>query len=833
MLTDKEQKKAFKKVASAEPDKYYATKALKEEGFVRKQCKECQKHFWTLHKDQSVCGDPACSGGFNVVDKNPAKHKLSYADVWIKFSNLLKERGYTPINRYPVVARWNPTTYFTIASIAAFQPYVISGESEPPAKMLTIPQFCLRFGDIDNVGITGSHCTCFVMIGQHAFVTQSEWNQEKYFRDMLDFLTKTVGLPKEELTLHEDAWAGGGNFGPCMEFFSRGVELFNQVYMMFEQTESGSVPLKLRVLDMGLGMERVAWFSQGTPNMYEAMFPDVLKKLRKKLGVKFDLELYNKFSRFSAYLNADEVEDMDKAWADVAKKLGMKSDDLKEKILPMTGLYSIAEHSRALLVAIHDGALPSNVGGGYNLRNIFRRAQGFIDKFGWDVDMAEVAEWHAKELKPVFPELSENLDNTKKILEVEKEKYYASKEKAKHLLELALKKEINTEVLIELYDSNGIHPDLVKEEAAKLGIKIKIPDKFYALVAERHENVVPEHKTKKEIELPLSDVPATKAMYYGDWKTSKFKAKVLKVIDKNVILDLTYFYPTSGGQAHDVGTINGMKVVDIFKQGAVIIHTLDSALNFMKGETVSCEIDFIIRKQLTQNHKETHIINAAARYVLGVHINQAGAKKTVEKAHIDLTHYATLTDAEVKKIEEEANAIIKKKVPVLKDFMSRRDAEKKFGMAIYQGGAVPGNTLRIVNIENIDVEACGGTHLDNTSEAEIIKIIKTTKIQDGIVRIEFASGNSAKSLSSGKDEIAEQVAKLLGCRKEQIPGRAEELFTKWKDVVKKGKQIPFKLESTQVFEGDALARAAVILKTQPEHVAKTIERFISEIKEKS
>ena len=192
-----------------------------------------------------------------------------------------------------------------------------------------------------------------------------------------------------------------------------------------------------------------------------------------------------------------------------------------------------------------------------------------------------------------------------------------------------------------------------------------------------------------------------------------------------------------------------------------------------------------------------------------------------------------MTDAEVKKIEEEANAIIKKKVPVLKDFMSRRDAEKKFGMAIYQGGAVPGNTLRIVNIENIDVEACGGTHLDNTSEAEIIKIIKTTKIQDGIVRIEFASGNSAKSLSSGKDEIAEQVAKLLGCRKEQIPGRAEELFTKWKDVVKKGKQIPFKLESTQVFEGDALARAAVILKTQPEHVAKTIERFISEIKEKS
>ena len=151
--TDKELKKAFKKIASKTPDKYFPTKELRELGYMRKLCK-CGTYFWTIHKDREVCGDPAYSGGFQVVIDNPSPIKLSYIDVWKKIVEVLEPRGYKPIKRYPCVARWNPTSEFTIASISAFQPYVITGEVEPPAKKLIIPQFCLRFNDIENIGIS-------------------------------------------------------------------------------------------------------------------------------------------------------------------------------------------------------------------------------------------------------------------------------------------------------------------------------------------------------------------------------------------------------------------------------------------------------------------------------------------------------------------------------------------------------------------------------------------------------------------------------------------------------------------------------------------------------
>jgi len=480
---DKELKKIFKTIASKNPDEYFPTKELRQLGYKRKQCECCSNYFWTTVKERKVCGDPVCSGGFQVTINNPAKVKLSYIGVWKKIVEILEPRGYIPIKRYPCVARWNPTVEFTIASISAFEPYVITGEVEPPANKLIIPQFCLRFNDIENVGLTGSHNTGFVMIGQHVFVSPEEWNQGELFLDIHAFIHEGVGLTKEEITIHEDSWTGGGSFGCSLEFFSRGVELFNQVYTMFEQTPAGPRELRLKVLDMGLGQERVAWFSQGTPNIYEATFPDVISRLRKITKINTDFELYNKFSRYSAYLNIDEVDDMDAAWEKVATELNIDLDELQKKILPMTAVYSIADHSRTLLFAINDGKLPSNVGGGYNLRVIFRRAFSFIDEFGWDIDLADVCEWHAKELIDLFPEVSEHLNEIREILNVEKLKYLKTKKEAIKTLEKLLGEgDISPEKLIELYDSKGINPELVKEVARKLGKSIKIPDTFYSLV---------------------------------------------------------------------------------------------------------------------------------------------------------------------------------------------------------------------------------------------------------------------------------------------------------------------------------------------------------------
>jgi alanyl-tRNA synthetase len=837
MLTDKQQKKEFKKVASAEPDKFYPTKKLKSEGFMRKECTKCGMFFWTVVKTRTVCGDPACSGGFDVVTNNPAKVSLTYEGVWNKIVEMLQPRGYKKVDRYPVVARWNPTMTYTIASIAAFQPYVITGETEPPAKKLIIPQFCLRFGDIDNVGITGSHCTGFVMIGQHAFLSREEWNQEQFFTDIYEFLTIGIGLDTKEITIHEDAWAGGGSFGPCMEFFSRGVELFNQVYTMFEQTPDGNKELRLKVLDMGLGMERIAWFSQAKPNLYEATFPAVLSQVRERTKVEPDFDLYKKFSRYSAYLNVDEVDNIEDAWQRVAQEMKVDIKLLREKIMPMAALYSIAEHARALLVAINDGGLPSNTGGGYNLRVILRRALSFIDQYGWNLDLGEIAGWHAEELKTLFPELLRGIADVKKILAFEKQKFAETKENVQRIILRIVKEnqDITLDRLLELYDSQGIAPELVKREADKVGKKVAIPDDFYKRVGELHEKREQIHATKRQADIDLGGVPDTEAMYFDDYSRLETKAKAIKIIGKYVVLDKTLAYPTSGGQLHDIGTINGQKFIDAFKDGGIIVHVMDGTPVFKEGDIVALKVDKPARDQLSQHHTATHVVNAAARIVIGSHVNQAGAKKTIEKAHLDITHYDSLSKEEEKAIEKEANRIVKENIKIKASFMPRSQAEQQYGMAIYQGGAVPGKKIRIVAIgDKLDVEACGGTHLHSTGEIGSIKIIKSSKIQDGIVRIEFTAGPAAKATASQEGNILADAAKILGVKPSQVPARGNEIFTKWKKlkkVVGTDKEIPAELlvlTETKESTGDALSEVAAIFNTQPEHVPKNVEKFVKQ-----
>ncbi|HLG23371.1 MAG TPA: alanine--tRNA ligase, partial [Candidatus Nanoarchaeia archaeon] len=718
------------------------------------------------------------------------------------------------------------------ASIYDFQPYVVSGEVEPPANPLVVPQMCLRFNDIDNIGITGAHYCAFVMIGQHAFMKPKDWDQAKYFSDIHKWLKDGLGLPNEEITFHEDAWAGGGNFGPCMEYFSRGLELGNQVYMLYEQTPLGPKELNLKVLDMGMGHERNAWFTQGKSTSYETTFPTVVKKLYQITGVKTDQEMMKKFLPYSSYLNVDEVDDINKVWKDVAHKTGYDVKELRTKIMELAALYSVAEHSRALLVALSDGALPSNVGGGYNLRAILRRALSFIDRYKWQIDLPDVCKWHAEYLKPLFPELNENLKEVTKILEVEKAKYEATKQKTRSIISKLMNGDIDDKKLLLLYDSQGITPELIREEAEKFGKKIEVPDNFYSKVAELHETQKQEHATKREEKLNLEGVPETKALYFEDYKKDKFSAKVVKIIDNNIILDETYFYPTSGGQLHDLGEINGQKVTDIFKQGKIIVHTLSEKPHFKEGDSVKCEIDLARRMQLAKHHTSTHIVNAATKKILGNHINQAGAKKDIDKATIDVTHYQSITDEELHQIEIEANRLVKNSINVKSSFLPRTEAEQTYGMNIYQGGAVPGKVLRIVNIDGVDVEACGGTHLHNTSEAGEIKILKSAKISDSIVRIYFTAGDAAQKEKSGEKNILEESAKLLDCKVNQLPGRVNELFEKWKRIVKKGKDEEFKLTSNETYEGKVLDKVAEILKTQPEHIVKTIKRFLDEIESK-
>jgi alanyl-tRNA synthetase len=230
------------------------------------------------------------------------------------------------------------------------------------------------------------------------------------------------------------------------------------------------------------------------------------------------------------------------------------------------------------------------------------------------------------------------------------------------------------------------------------------------------------------------------------------------------------------------------------------------------------------------------VVNAAARTILGDHVNQAGAKKTTEKAHLDITHYASLGPEEVEAIEREANRLVQEDIQLRLSFMARSDAEQTYGMRLYQGGAVPGNEIRVVDIEGIDVEACGGTHVNHTGEIGTIMIQKTQKIQDSVVRITFTAGQATQNVLAAQQQAVDQAATLLGVAPDQLPGRVEELLAKLRALLKvkaKGEydETDTVLASASVFEGKPAERLADLLEVPPERITEKLEKVYSDYNE--
>jgi len=213
----------------------------------------------------------------------------------------------------------------------------------------------------------------------------------------------------------------------------------------------------------------------------------------------------------------------------------------------------------------------------------------------------------------------------------------------------------------------------------------------------------------------------------------------------------------------------------------VFVHFLHTAPSLMEGDVVECRADKTRRQQLRQHHTSTHIIAAAARAVLGKHVWQAGAKKDIDKAHLDITHYERITPEQLEEIEKVANEIVEANIPVKAAEMSRGDAEQKYGFQLYQGGAPPGKIVRVIAIEGVDYELCGGTHLDNTSQAGLIKIIREERIQDGVNRLEFAAGKAALEYIAKEEKALQQAATTMSVTKDAVPQTVDKFFKEWKE----------------------------------------------------
>jgi alanyl-tRNA synthetase len=764
-------------IFSSNYEKFYKVSLFDRLGFTRQSCIYCGKFYWSLSQ-RSYCPDHE---NYSFIGNPPTSKRLSYIQTWGEIKKYFEKNGHKIVNRYPVVCRWRDDLYYTIASIVDFQRIVENKVVfELPYNPLVVPQMCFRFNDIENVGTSGRHYTSFCMVGQ----TCNADKEGGYWKDRcidLDFelLVNVLGISPSEITFVEDVWLGAGAFGCSLEYFVRGLELGNAVFTEFEGSEKKYHTMKNKIIDMGAGLERFSWITNGTPTSYDCTFEPVLKNIYNILGLNhfssldknnYESELLaNYFSRVSSKLGSNT--DINLIKKQISRELKVEYETLQKIIVPYESLFTIVDHIKTLIFAISDGSLPSNVGGGYNLRVLLRRSISLLAKLGFNLKISDIVDMHIDHLQTLYPELNYFRNDIFTILDIESRRFTETQSRINAISHKIKKENNNLEIddLIRLYESDGITPEYLVD----MGLLNSVPSNFYTRLSELHSSIHLTKKDKNEIniqdDLDFESIAKTKLIYYEDPTKFIFEAKIIKKIESNlVILDKTCFYPRGGGQEPDFGYIGAFKVDNVIKIKDIVLHHTIENNNLQEGDLVNCIVEKERRISITKNHTSTHIINQSSKNILGSWVWQNSAFKEEKYARLDITHHSALNKTEIQEIEKKANEIIGKNLPVHINIFDRGIAEQDYGFRIYQGGVVPSNNVRIVNIGDADIEACGGTHVFNTGEIGFIKILKTERIQDGVVRIEFVSGLNALKHVQKQEEQIQFIVNSLGTSKEKI-----------------------------------------------------------------
>jgi alanyl-tRNA synthetase len=543
------------------------------------------------------------------------------------------------------------------------------------------------------------------------------------------------------------------------------------------------------IVDTGYGLERWTWMSQGTPTVYEAIYPEMIEFLKGNAGVEHTDEeeaLLHRAAKLAGHMDIDEAEDMETARGEIAAELDVDRDELEALMTPLEDIYAVADHCRALAYMFGDGIVPSNVGTGYLARMVLRRTKRLVDGLGVDAPLDELVDMQARRLG------YENRDAIRDIVRTEEAKYRETLERgSRRVTQLAEEyaerdEPIPVSELLELYDSHGIQPDMVREIAGEHGASVAVPDDFYGQVAARHDTDTAADETATGRDERLDDLPETDRLYYEDQERTEFEAVVLDVFEReegyDVVLDQTMFYPEGGGQPADHGTLTTddvtADVTDVQIRDGVILHRVDEAPG--KGEFVRGQVDAGRRRALMRHHTATHIVGYAAREVLGDHVRQAGAQKGVDSSRLDVSHYDRIDREEVEEIERIANGIVTDNVSIKQEWPDRHDAEEKHGFDLYQGGIPPGEQIRLIHVAE-DVQACGGTHVRRTGDVGAIKVLSTEPVQDGVERIVFAAGDAAVRATQRTESALYEAAEVLDVNPQEVPETAERFFREWKE----------------------------------------------------
>ena len=784
----------------------YALPFFKQEGFVRKHCPKCGEYYWTQNSKQETCGESGSDecGCYTFLGNPATTKKFSLSEMREAFLSFFEKNGHTRIKPYPVVARWRKDIYLTHASIIDFQPYVTEGIAPPPANPLVISQPCIRLTDISNTGPTfGRHLTIFEMGGAHAF---NYPDKEIYWKDDTvrfhhRFATECLGIKSEEVIYKEGVWVGGGNAGPDVECICRGLEVGTLVFMQYKVVGDDFVELPIRTVDTGYGIDRFTWISQGAPSLFQAIYGNLLDKVMDMAGLtNIDNAFLMKVAKYSGLVSVDKRANRMVARKRVSELTGIDLPTLEKVLVPIENAWAVTDHTKTLSFILSEGVVPSNIQEGYLARLLFRRVYRLMRSLNMDpAKLYDIVDMQADYWGKDFPRIKEMQKEITEMLKVEEEKFVETLKRGEGMVKriaVDLKTKgtgkLPMDTLTELYDSHGLPPEIVKQAAEKEGVEVEVPENFYALIANRHMQApkpVEEEEAQAEqtLQKVAEQLPATEQLYYSDVYQKEFDAKVLKIINTSyVVLDKTCLYPEGGGQPTDQGwLVSGtanINVVDVQKIGKVIVHKLKEPAPFKEGSIIYGIVDWDRRYSLMKAHTVTHLINGAARRILGEHVWQSGTQKGLQTSRLDISHYRRLTQEETHQIETLANQAIAANMKVETSWLPRNEAESRYGFRLYQGGAVPGKDIRVVKTGDWDVEACAGTHLGSTGEVGFVKIVYTERVQDGVERLGYAVGLNALKAVQDQEILLSKVSEALTSPIDKLDKTAEKIVRELKEA---------------------------------------------------
>ncbi|CYX40029.1 alanine--tRNA ligase [Streptococcus suis] len=745
---------------------------------------------------------------------------LSSAQIRQMWLDFWKSKGHSVEPSANLVPVNDPTLLWINSGVATLKKY-FDGSVIPDNPRITNAQKSIRTNDIENVGKTARHHTMFEMLGNFSIgdyfrdeaiewgfelLTSPEWfafPKDKlymtYYPDDVDSYNRWIALgvePSHLIPLEDNFWEiGAGPSGPDTEiFFDRGtdfdpeniglrlleediendryIEIWNIVLSQFNadpavpRSEYKELPNKN--IDTGAGLERLAAIFQGAKTNFETdLFLPIIREVEKISGKTYDQD----------------------------------GDNMSFKV--------IADHIRALSFAIGDGALPGNEGRGYVLRRLLRRASMHGQRLGiTEPFLYKLVETVGNIMESYYPEVLEKRAFIEKIVKSEEESFartiHTGSQFAEQLMDkLAAegKSEIDGRDIFKLYDTYGFQVELTEELAEHRGMTLDIAG-FEAAMKEQQDraraSVVKGGSMGMQNET-LAAITEESTFVYGQ---TALEASLSVIVADNarteavsegqalLVFDQTPFYAEMGGQVADHGFVKNAAgdivatVIDVQKApNGQPLHTVELSASISVGQTYTLEIETKRRKGVEKNHTATHLLHAALHNIIGEHATQAGSLNEQDFLRFDFTHFEAVTAEELRRIEEEVNEQIWNAIPVVTVETDIDTAKEMGAMALF--GEKYGKEVRVVTIGDYSVELCGGTHVSNTAEIGIFKILKEEGIGSGTRRIIAVTGREAfLAYRDQEDALKEVAATIKSPQIKEVPNKVESLAQQVRDLQK-------------------------------------------------